>query len=295
MSTTILSTWQRPGEVAIRAAYEARRTGADLLTTLERGLAAAEEDPDLIAIGRGSVPNSEGVLELDASMMEGRELRAGAVCAVQDILPVISVARLVLEKTPHLLLAGEQARRFAIQHGFEPQDLTTPHSEERYRLWQEQQPEIAEYVHASTDKLGDTVTMLALEPGPHLVAASSTSGLPFKQPGRVGDSPIIGAGIYADDEVGAAGATGNGEALWRAVASFRTVDAMRRGLGPQEACEETIRHMMRRQPHDKKLPSVVFALSKEGEIGAACCIRQFELWICRDGELEMQVFHPISL
>jgi len=133
--TTILATWNEPGKVAIEAAWAARRRGADLISCLEAGLAAAEKDPTLVAIGLGSLPNADGELELDASMMDGRTLNAGAVCAVRGIVPVISVARRVMERTPHVMLAGEQARRFAIAEGFRPENLMTPAAIERYEAY----------------------------------------------------------------------------------------------------------------------------------------------------------------
>ncbi len=288
--TTILATWKEPGQVAIETAWAARQAGADLRTTLERGLSAAELDPTLLAIGLGSLPNSDGELELDASMMDGRDLSAGAVCAVRGICPVISVARMVMEKTPHVMIAGEQARRFAIENGMRPQNLMTEEAIRNYEVWRKSPEQLeSEYLHA-VEKTHDTVTMLALEPPGHVVAASSTSGWAFKKPGRVGDSPIIGAGIYADDEVGAAGATGLGEELWKAAASFRTVECMRRGMSPQEACEDTIRQMVRRQPGALVMPCVVFALSKEGDFGAATTKDEFPLWICRNGEMEMRTY-----
>ena len=294
--TTILSTWKRPGEVAIQAAWAARNSGADLLTCLEQGLAAAELDPTLIAIGLGSVPNSEGVLELDASIMDGSNLRSGAVCAMCDIVPAISVAKLVMERTPHCMLAGDAARQFAIEHGFEPTELNTEDSIARYQDWLSTQPDVAAYVHASEEKMGDTVTMLGLESPSHCVAASSTSGLPFKLPGRVGDSPIVGAGIYADDEIGAAGATGNGEALWRSVISYRVVSDMERGMGAQEACEAALWHLAKRQPDQLHLPSAAFAIRKDGDIGAAVIggDSAFEGWVCRDGDIEMLERFPLK-
>lgn len=304
MRTLILSTWRRPGEVAIRAGWEARHGGADLLTTLEKGLSAAEFDESLIAIGRGSVPNSDGIIELDASIMDGRDLSSGAVAGVRDICPVISVARKVKEETPHAMLVGTVARDFAVGHGFEPCDLSTEDSRRRFEHWkktgQTRIPDsgVAEeggrvYVHTTDDKMGDTVTMLGWEEGGHVCAASSTSGLPFKLPGRVGDSPIVGAGIYADDEVGCAGATGNGEALWRDVASFRVVEAMRHGSTAQEACEMAIRHLARRQPDQVHIPAVVLAIHRDGDFGAAAMAGEFQLWICRDGEFEMREIWPI--
>lgn len=291
---TILATWRQPGKVAIDAALDALHDGADLLTVLERGLTAAELDPELIAIGLGSVPNADGELELDASIMDGRTLEAGAVCAVRGIVPVISVARLVMERTPHVMIAGEQARRLAIENGFQPRNLLTPHVLKMYEEWRHRPEAVSRYVHTVSDCPGDTITMIAKE-GTHLAAASSTSGLPFKRAGRVGDSPIIGAGIYADDEIGAAGSTGNGEELWRAVAAYRTVEAMRRGLSPQKACEETILHILRRHPKALELPCAVFALRPDGEIGAACLKKEFPYWVSRGGAPELIIQPPLTL
>lgn len=293
--TTLLATWAEPGKVAIEAGWTARQSGADLRTTLEKGLAAAELDPDMMAIGLGSLPNTDGELELDAAMMDGKDLSAGAVCAVRGICPVISVARLVLEKTPHVMLAGEQARRFAMSHGIQPRNLMTAKSIEAYDAWKQDPKKFEElYVHSVEDIHGDTVTMLGLEDQGHVVAASSTSGLSWKLPGRVGDSPILGAGIYADDEVGCAGATGWGEELWKAVASFRTVEGMRRGLSPLEACEETVRHMIRRQPLSTNMACVVLALGKDGSYGAALTKGEYTMWICQDGRMESRVYTGLA-
>ncbi len=293
--TTLLATWREPGKVAIDNAWAARSAGADLMTTLEQGLAAAELDPELMAIGLGSLPNIDGELELDAAMMDGRDLSAGAVCAVRGICPVISVARKVLERTPHVMLAGEQARRFAISQGFKPMNLMTAESIRRYDEWRES-PHEAErrYVHSAEENHGDTVTMLGVENNYHVVAASATSGLAWKMPGRVGDSPIVGAGIYADDEIGCAGATGNGEELWKAAASFRTVENMRQGMPPQEAAEATIRQMLRRQPRSTDMACVVLCLDKQGRYGAATTRDEFPLWICQDGQMQLKVYEALK-
>lgn len=285
--TTILSTWKEPGEVAIRAAWDKRQAGGGLIDSLEAGLAAAELDPNLIMIGLGSLPNAEGDLELDASIMRGSDLMCGAVCAVRNIVPVISLARKVMEDTPHVMIAGDQARRYAIEQGFEPRQTLTAEVIERWEEWRQSPERIKVYEHSHSD----TVTMIGLDDG-HMVAASSTSGLPFKQPGRVGDSPIFGAGIYADDEIGSAGATGNGEELWKAVASFRAVEFMRQGMSPQSACEAVIQQMTRRQSKALELPCVVFAMNRDGDIGAATTKGTFDLWVCRDGTIEMLTFCP---
>jgi isoaspartyl peptidase/L-asparaginase-like protein (Ntn-hydrolase superfamily) len=293
--TLFLATWEKPGRTAVEQAWHRRANGGSLRDCLEAGLAACELDPEYIAIGLGSLPNADGELELDASMMDGRDLRAGAVCALRGIVPAISVARKVMEDTPHVMLAGDQARRFAIANGFTVRQTMTARSIQLYEEWLAEKRHTA-YVHsqADVDDHADTVTMIGLEVGPegapNLVAASSTSGLAWKLPGRVGDSPIFGAGIYADDEIGAAGATGHGEELWKACASFRTVEAIRRGLTPQEACEETIRHMMRRQPRAMEMANVVFAADREGRLGAAINTGTFHLWSCRDGEVEVKAF-----
>jgi isoaspartyl peptidase/L-asparaginase-like protein (Ntn-hydrolase superfamily) len=287
---TLLSTWREPGQVAIEQALVRLAGGGSVLDAVESGLAAAEDDPDLVAIGRGSLPNSDGELELDASVMVGSTLAAGAVCAMRGILPAITVARWVMERTPHVMLAGDQARRFAIENGLVPQDLGTEESARRYAEYLER-PEVKQkYVHTSHD----TVTMLGRDDDGRFVAASSTSGLGFKLPGRVGDSPIVGAGIYADDEVGAAGATGLGEELWKACASFRTVQAMRRGLSAQEACDETVGYMARRLPASRDMACAVVALGRDGSHGAASTSIEFPYWVADGPEPVLHLRPPVA-
>ncbi len=291
---TLLATWDEPGKVAIDAAVSNWLSRGDLLDALEAGLTAAEDDPSLMAIGRGALPNADGELELDASVMDGADLRSGAICAMRGILPAISVARMVMERTDHVMLAGEQARRFAISQGLAPQNLMTPENVARYQEWLHTPKLRGRYSREFVPQPADTVTMLGANLG-HFVAASSTSGLAFKLPGRVGDSPIIGSGIYADDEVGAAGATGWGEELWKACASFRTVEGMRAGLSAQEACERTIRHLMRRQPDAEGKDCVVLAVDRNGGYGAAVSHGKFDLWIYDgSGEPRKQTYHALE-
>lgn len=289
--TKILATWDKPGETALKVAVDAHKKGVSLERSLESGLIAAEDDPAFVAIGRGSLPNSDGEIELDASIMEGRELNCGAVCALRGILPAITVARHVMEDTPHNMLAGDQARRFAIQLGIAPQNLMTGDAAEHFEMYKKEPERAKAYIHTLPDNPPDTVTMLGLHDG-HFVAASSTSGLGYKLPGRVGDSPIVGAGIYADDEAGAAGATGWGEDLWKACVSVRVVDAMRAGMSAQEACTKVIADMARRRPETASRHSIVFAVDRAGGHGVGVLGKHFDLWVYEDGQTRMEPYEP---
>ncbi len=292
---TFLATWEQPGRTAVETAWRTWEAKPELREALVEGLAACEMDPSFLAIGLGALPNSDGELELDAAIMEGRDLRAGAVCALRGIVPAIRVAQLVMDHTDHVMIAADGARRLAMEHGMTPRQTMTVKSLEAWEEWRTEGKH-TEYIHSTEDLKeedhADTVTMLGLDAG-HLISASATSGLSWKRPGRVGDSPIVGAGIYADDEVGAAGATGHGEELWKACASFRTTEAMRRGLSAQEACEETIRHLVRRQPNGMRMQSVVVALRADGDFGAAVNQGTFHLWSCVDGGIDVRAYQGV--
>lgn len=289
MSTVFVSTWKDAGEPCIRKAWETYRQTGELLGACEQGLIEVELDPRYRAIGLGGLPNAEGEQELDAGMMDGATLRAGAVCAVRGIVPVISVARKVLEETPHLMLAGGQARRFAEAHGFEARCLHSQESLAAYDEWRHnrREAEVAHLVH-------DTVTIVGREDPGHVVAACSTSGLAWKMPGRVGDSPIVGAGYYADDQAGAAGATGVGEDIWRFMLSYRAVENMREGMTAKEACENAVRRMVERKPDTREQVSVVFAVSRSGDWGAAASKGGFTAWTCIDGDIQSHQIPGLS-
>lgn len=332
MSVVFVSTWRDPGEPCVRKAWEIYQQAPDLLTACEQGLVEVELDPAFRAIGFGGMPNAEGEQELDAGLMDGRTLDAGAVCALRGVVPAISVARKVMEETPHMMLAGDNARRFAEARGFEVRNLHSDFSLEQYRLWREERTP-AEVTHMDSH---DTVTIIGWElgtpspfragekgrageregnpdhegPAPqtesrkpkadpphspiayrqsHVIAACSTSGLKWKLPGRVGDSPIVGAGYYADDEAGAAGATGHGEDIWRFMLSFRAVENMRSGMSAMEACRAAVRVMAERKPETRDTCNAVFAVSKEGEWGAAASKDGFVAWVCKDGKIDSHV------
>jgi isoaspartyl peptidase/L-asparaginase-like protein (Ntn-hydrolase superfamily) len=288
MSVVFVSTWPDAGEPCVKRAWEAYRSTGNLTDACEQGLVEVEMDPRFHAIGFGGLPNRDGEQELDAGLMDGRTMRLGSVCALRGIVPAISVARKVMDETPHVMLAGDQAVRFAESHGFEKQCLHSAHSLEAYQDWQSSRrdAEVAHLVH-------DTVTIVGREDPGHVVAACSTSGLAWKLPGRVGDSPICGAGFYADDEAGAAGATGYGEDIWRFMLSFRAIEAMRGGLTAQEACDKAIRVMVSRKPSTRETVSAVFAVSSKGDWGAAATKDGFVAWTCIDGAIERHVIRGL--
>jgi len=233
----------------LRAADKAMsilQSGGDPLDAVIAGVNIVEDDPDDMSVGYGGLPNADGVVELDSSVMYGPTHSAGAVGALQKIKNPSKVARLVMEETPHVLLVGEGALRFALAHGFEAADLLTEKARQAWLLWKKSRAEKS----GGSDGPGETafsgagrvprthgtINCLALDADGRLAGVTTTSGLSYKLPGRVGDSPIIGAGLYVDNAIGAAGSTGLGEANLMTCASFQVVDWMGRGFGPEEAC-----------------------------------------------------------
>lgn len=276
MPIVFVSTWSF-GEICVREAWKHWEEHHDLMSAVEHGLAKVELDPTVTSVGYGGMPNSEGVVELDASIMDGKNLSAGGVGGVQGICPVISLARKVMETTPHMLLVGDNAQKFAQKNGFEVWQLLTPSAVERYENWRK------EKTKAMTEHdTKDTCTCVGVHTG-HVIAGCTTSGLAWKVPGRVGDSPIVGAGLYADNEAGGAGATGLGEDIWKFLLSYSAVEGMRSGKTPMQACEGAVRTMVRRKPDTAERTSAVFAVSKDGEWGAAASKDGFTAQVCVDG------------
>jgi N4-(beta-N-acetylglucosaminyl)-L-asparaginase len=261
----VVATWKF-GEIAVRAALPLLAQGRSALDAALAGAQAVEDDPAVSSVGYGGVANSVGDVSLDACVMEGRTLGSGAVAGVENIRHAAALARRVMEKTPHLFLVGEGAKLFAVQQGFPLECLHTPES---VAAWEKRAHRSTAGERALTH---DTVTVLALDVAGSLAGVCSTSGLSHKLPGRVGDSPIIGAGLYVDDAAGAAGATGIGEEIMRIGASLLAVEAMRAGRSPQQACELAARRANDVAARRGVKPAQVafIALNPAGQIGAAC-------------------------
>jgi N4-(beta-N-acetylglucosaminyl)-L-asparaginase len=264
----VISTWPF-GKPANERALEVLTEGRSGLDAVEEGVRLTESDPNNSSVGLAGIPNAEGKVELDACIMSGPGHRAGSVAAVSGFRHPISIARRVMETTPHVMLVGAGAMAFARQHGFETGPEVSDRQREAWKKWRERQVSRDEDNH-------DTIALLLLLPNGDLFGGCSTSGWGYKLAGRVGDSPIIGGGLYVDNEVGAAGATGLGENVMRYCGSFLVVEFMRQGLHPQDACLETIRRIARLDPRGFDLAINFIAVDKKGRFGAAGTGQGFE-------------------
>lgn len=264
----VLSTWDF-GIQANAAAWEILSAGGRALDAVEQGVRLTEADPAERSVGYGGRPDRDGKVTLDACIMD-EHANIGSVAALQNIKHPISVARAVMEKTPHVMLVGAGALQFALEQGFKEEDLLTPESKKEWQEWLK----TAKYEPIVNIENHDTIGMIALDSRGNLSGACTTSGMAFKMHGRVGDSPIIGAGLYVDNEVGAATATGHGEEVIRTVGSHLVVELMRQGRTPQQACEEAVRRIVRfTQNRNKDLKNIqvgFIALNKNGQYGAYC-------------------------
>lgn len=260
-----VSTWDFGVPANARAAEVFGASGS-LMDAVEKGINSIEDDPNVDSVGYGGLPNAQGEVELDAGIMDGTIHRAGSVCNLHKIKNPISVARLVMQKTRHTTMAGEGALQFAISMGFEPMQLLTPKSLEAWLKWKATPHHSTFWIDKDHH---DTIGMLATDANGHIVAGCSTSGLAWKIPGRVADSPIVGCGYYADDSAGAATATGNGDVMTNYCTSAYIVARMAEGLHPQDACDQLMRFMAKTAPDVAGGEYCVLALSPTGEIGAA--------------------------
>ena len=260
-----IATWDF-GKTAAERAADVFRAGGSLLDAIEKGINVIEDDPNITTVGYGGLPNAEGEVELDAGIMDGTRHRAGAVFALHKIKNPISVARLVMEKTTHTQLAGEGAFRFALEMGFQPMQLLTPQSLEAWLKWKGTPNHPTYWIGKNNH---DTVGMCATDGNGHVAAGCSTSGIAWKIPGRVADSPLVGSGYFAEDAAGAASATGNGDVMSNYLTSAYIVGRMRDGMHPQAACEDVMRYIARSAPNVHTDMYCVIAIDPRGEVGAA--------------------------
>ncbi len=268
-----LATWKH-GLPAVNRAAEVFHQGGGLLDAIEKGINIPEEDPEVTSVGYGGLPNAEGIVELDAGIMDGTRHRAGAVCGLRGVKTPISVARLVLEKTSHTTIGGIGLQEFARNMGYHPEQLLTPNSLKKWMEWK------ADPHHQTfwlSPENHDTIGVVATDGKGHVVAGCSTSGLAWKIPGRVADSPLVGCGYYADDRAGGASATGDGDLMSNYCTSVSIVQMMARGASPQEACEELLRDMVKAEAKNKEAACAVIAMNNRGEVGAASMNAQFHL------------------
>jgi len=286
----VCSTWDF-GVAANQAAWKVLSAGGRALDAVEQGARVPEADLRNHSVGRAGYPDRDGKLTLDASIMDEHG-NCGAVAAIEHIAHPISVARRVMERTPHVLLVGDGALQFALEQGFPREELLTKESETAWHEWSRSAKgkpvvngEVKTYNAGPGGKPGDasnhdTLGMLAIDARRNLSGACTTSGMAWKLHGRVGDSPIVGAGLYVDNEVGAATSTGVGEEVIRNVGSFLVVELMRQGRSPEDACREAVERILRRKPETKDLQVGFLAMDKTGQVGAWAIQKGFSYAIC---------------
>ena len=237
--------------------------GVDALNAAVAGVAIEEENPKNTTVGYGGAPDRTGKVTLDACVMNHLG-DCGSVVAVENIVNVARLAKDVMEKTPHVMLSGKGAEEFAISQGYKKTNLLTDESKREWEEWLKDQ----EYKPIINIENHDTIGMLCIDKNNNLSGACTTSGLAYKMKGRVGDSPIIGSGLFIDNKIGGAVATGLGEEVVKTVGSFLVVELMRQGLSPQEACEKAIKRIVSNNSQKNKFQVAYIAMNKKGEIGS---------------------------
>ena len=237
--------------------------GVDALSAAVSGVAIEEENPKNSTVGYGGAPDRSGIVTLDACVMNHMG-DCGSVIAVENIINVARLAKDVMEKTPHVMLAGKGAQEFAISEGYKREDLLTQKSKEDWKKWLESE----DYKPIINIENHDTIGMLCLDKNNNISGACTTSGLAYKMKGRVGDSPIIGSGLFIDNKIGGAVATGLGEEVVKTVGSFLVVELMRQGKSPQEACEAAVKRIFKSNSQKDKFQVAYIAINKNGEVGS---------------------------
>ena len=297
----VISTWDF-GIAANQAAWKVLSAGGRALDAVEQGVHVPEADPKNQSVGYGGLPDRDGHVTLDACIMDDLG-NCGAVAGLEHIMHPISVARMVMEKTPHVMLVGDGALQFALENGFKKENLLTKESEKAWKEWLKTAKyapvmniENKLYDKAAPTRLPgnqynhDTIGMLALDAKGNISGACTTSGMAYKLHGRVGDSPIIGAGLFVDNEVGGATSTGVGEEVIRNVGSFLVVELMRQGYTPEAACKEAVMRIIKKKPEIAKNIQVGFlALNKKGEYGAYAIQQGFSYAVCDQNKTDLLI------
>jgi len=275
----VIATWNVPQATA--KAWEVLQEGKSALDAIEAGCMVEEANAEGQSVGIGGLPDRDGNVTLDACIMN-KEGNYGAVVYLQNIVHPISVARKVMEDTPHVILAGKGAEQFAVSAGFKQEDLLTEASKKAWSKWKE----TSKYKPIINIENHDTIGMLAIDKNGDISGGCTTSGLAYKLAGRVGDSPIIGSGLFIDNEVGGAAATGLGEEVLKTVGSFLIVELMRQGKSPQQACEEAIGRIVSKNKNYKDFQVGYIAVNKKGETGTYCIHDGFSTMKYQDGKNE---------
>ena len=271
----ILSTWNF-GIPANEEAMTKLSDGGNAMDAAEAGARHAESDVENNSVGYGGLPDELGHVTLDACVMDSSG-NAGSVAFLQNIKHPVSVARMVMEDTKHVMLVGEGAKQFAISKGFEEINLLTEKSENEWKKWLKERREMTPH------ETHDTLSVLVQDKNGDLAGACTTSGWAYKMHGRVGDSPIIGAALFVDNEVGCAAATGLGEEVIKTTGSFLVVELMRQGYHPNEACEEALNRVIKAHNGNPDFQIGYIALRKDGEVGSACLKWSFDSAVHKDG------------
>jgi len=276
----VLSTWNH-GLPANTAASKIIEAGGSAIDAVEAGVRVVESDPEGQSVGIGGLPDREGIVTLDACIMDEKG-NAGSVSFLQEIEHPISVARKVMEDTPHVMLSGKGAQDFALASGFAKTNLLTDKSKQAWEVWKKE----SKYIPRANIENHDTIGLIAQDKKGDLAGACTTSGMAYKLHGRVGDSPIIGAGLFVDNEVGGATATGVGELVMKTLGSFLVVELMRQGAKPQEACEEAVQRIIKKMDY-KDLQVGYIAMDKSGNIGGYSIHPGFNYALLKNGKNEM--------
>ena len=278
----IITTWDYPS--ANEAAIKTLNNNGNAMDAAEAGCRVLEADEKNIYIGIGSLPDETGKVTLDSCVMDSNG-NCGSVAFLQNIVHPVSVARKVMEDTKHVMLVGEGARKFAISKGFKQRNLLTKESRKAWRDWLKDRRQMTPH------EAHDTISMLVQDGNGDLAGACTSGGWAYKLHGRVGDSPIIGAGLFVDNEVGSAAATGLGEEVIKTTGSFLVVELMRQGYSPTKACEEALKRVIKAHNGNPDFQIGYIAMRKDGEVGSACLKWSFGYMVSKSGTSK---FHEVK-